>query len=255
MGSWELGLLCSCLMVTIWFSHLCRGAGADALCSPVPLPGSGAGLAPLCSNCSLSLSECRAVDCCGWQLGLQPAPFIHVHPLCPVECGGKNFHFVHSSADVDSVVSGTVRSAFEYGGQKCSACSRLYVPQSLWPQIKGRLLEEHSRIKVGDVSGTSAAPSRWLMGLAAALSGSLRQGAFLGALCMWGGLWGRDSLCLWPAGSHRSFPCSQPAEDFGTFFSAVIDAKVGRGGVQYILAEGCCAQMWDREGQASQCGF
>lgn len=85
--------------------------------------------------------------------------------LCSVECGGKNFHFVHSSADVDSVVSGTLRSAFEYGGQKCSACSRLYVPQSLWPQIKGRLLEEHSRIKVGNVSGTSAAPSRWLMGL------------------------------------------------------------------------------------------
>lgn len=163
--------------------------------------------------CSLSLSECRAVDCCGWRLGLQPAPSIHVHPPppppppCPVECGGKNFHFVHSSADVDSVVSGTVRSAFEYGGQKCSACSRLYVPQSLWPQIKGRLLEEHSRIKVGNVSGPSAAPSRWLMGLAAALSGSLRQGAFLGALCMWGGLWGRDSLCLWPAGSHGSFPC------------------------------------------------
>lgn len=75
------------------------------------------------------------------------------HTPCSAECGGKNFHFVHSSADVDSVVSGTLRSAFEYGGQKCSACSRLYVPQSLWPQIKGRLLEEHSRIKVGDVSG------------------------------------------------------------------------------------------------------
>lgn len=88
------------------------------------------------------------------------------HTPCSAECGGKNFHFVHSSADVDSVVSGTLRSAFEYGGQKCSACSRLYVPQSLWPQIKGRLLEEHSRIKVGN-----------------------------------------------------------PAEDFGTFFSAVIDAK------------------------------
>lgn len=60
---------------------------------------------------------------------------------------------MHCSADVGSVVSGTLRSAFEYGGQKCSACSRLYVPHSLWPQIKGRLLEEHSRIKVGDVSG------------------------------------------------------------------------------------------------------
>lgn len=73
-------------------------------------------------------------------------------PPTPIECGGKNFHFVHRSADVDSVVSGTLRSAFEYGGQKCSACSRLYVPHSLWPQIKAQLLEEHSRIKVGDVS-------------------------------------------------------------------------------------------------------
>lgn len=51
------------------------------------------------------------------------------------ECGGKNFHFVHPAADVTSVVNGTIRSAFEYGGQKCSACSRMYVPESLWPQV------------------------------------------------------------------------------------------------------------------------
>lgn len=71
----------------------------------------------------------------------------------PPECGGKNFHFVHSSADVPSVVSGTLRSAFEFGGQKCSACSRLYAPDSLWPRIKAELLEQHQKIKVGDVSG------------------------------------------------------------------------------------------------------
>lgn len=51
------------------------------------------------------------------------------------ECGGKNYHFVHPSADVTSVVTGTIRSSFEYCGQKCSACSRLYVPQSLWPKV------------------------------------------------------------------------------------------------------------------------
>ncbi|EDL13312.1 aldehyde dehydrogenase 4 family, member A1, isoform CRA_b [Mus musculus] len=101
-----------------------------------------------------------------WRQVAQNLDRFRTFPRLAGECGGKNFHFVHSSADVDSVVSGTLRSAFEYGGQKCSACSRLYVPKSLWPQIKGRLLEEHSRIKVGD-----------------------------------------------------------PAEDFGTFFSAVIDAK------------------------------
>ncbi|XP_053307885.1 delta-1-pyrroline-5-carboxylate dehydrogenase, mitochondrial [Spea bombifrons] len=71
-------------------------------------------------------------------------------PRLSGECGGKNFHFVHKSADVESAVNGVIRSAFEYGGQKCSACSRLYVPDSLWPRIKARLLEEHRKIKVGD---------------------------------------------------------------------------------------------------------
>ncbi|XP_066190521.1 delta-1-pyrroline-5-carboxylate dehydrogenase, mitochondrial isoform X1 [Sylvia atricapilla] len=71
-------------------------------------------------------------------------------PRLAGECGGKNFHVVHSSADVGSAVNGTLRSAFEFGGQKCSACSRLYAPASLWPHIKEKLLEEHGKIKVGD---------------------------------------------------------------------------------------------------------
>ncbi|KAJ7306600.1 hypothetical protein JRQ81_009987 [Phrynocephalus forsythii] len=71
-------------------------------------------------------------------------------PRLAGECGGKNFHWVHASADVPSVVSGTLRSAFEYGGQKCSACSRLYAPDGLWPRIKAELLEQHQKIKVGD---------------------------------------------------------------------------------------------------------
>ncbi|XP_050058545.1 delta-1-pyrroline-5-carboxylate dehydrogenase, mitochondrial isoform X1 [Aphis gossypii] len=68
------------------------------------------------------------------------------------ECGGKNYHFVHPSADVTSVVTGTIRSSFEYCGQKCSACSRLYVPQSLWPKIKEGLLELRNKLKIGDVN-------------------------------------------------------------------------------------------------------
>lgn len=56
------------------------------------------------------------------------------------ECGGKNFHLVHESANLDTVVSQTIRSAFEYSGQKCSACSRLYVPANLWPQIRDQMV-------------------------------------------------------------------------------------------------------------------
>lgn len=68
------------------------------------------------------------------------------------ECGGKNFHFIHPSADVESVVAGTIRSAFEYQGQKCSACSRIFIPESLWPTIKEKLTAIKKQIKVGDVS-------------------------------------------------------------------------------------------------------
>ncbi|XP_015042925.1 delta-1-pyrroline-5-carboxylate dehydrogenase, mitochondrial [Drosophila pseudoobscura] len=72
------------------------------------------------------------------------------------ECGGKNFHFVHKSADVQSVVTSTIRSAFEYCGQKCSACSRMYVPESLWPEIKAGLQCEAEKLKIGDVQDISS---------------------------------------------------------------------------------------------------
>lgn len=65
------------------------------------------------------------------------------------ETGGKDFIFVHSSAEVGAVVANTVRGAFEYQGQKCSAASRLYVPSSLWPPIREGLLEAVRGIRVG----------------------------------------------------------------------------------------------------------
>ncbi|XP_017305496.1 delta-1-pyrroline-5-carboxylate dehydrogenase, mitochondrial [Ictalurus punctatus] len=85
-----------------------------------------------------------------WKQVAQNLDIYRNFPRVAGECGGKNFHFVHKSADVGSVVTGTIRSAFEYGGQKCSACSRMYVPDSLWPEIKQELLAVHKQIKVGD---------------------------------------------------------------------------------------------------------
>lgn len=73
------------------------------------------------------------------------------YPKIIGECGGKNYHFVHPSADVETVVSCTIRSAFEYCGQKCSACSRAYFPASLWPKIKEGLIREQQKLTVGDV--------------------------------------------------------------------------------------------------------
>ena len=53
---------------------------------------------------------------------------------------------------MQSVVNGTIRSAFEYSGQKCSACSRMYVPESAWDEVKKGLVEEQKKIKLGDVN-------------------------------------------------------------------------------------------------------
>ncbi|KAF8883159.1 delta-1-pyrroline-5-carboxylate dehydrogenase [Gymnopilus junonius] len=56
------------------------------------------------------------------------------YPRIVGETGGKNFHVVHKSAEVKNAVLQSVRGAFEYQGQKCSALSRLYVSKSVWEQ-------------------------------------------------------------------------------------------------------------------------
>ena len=72
------------------------------------------------------------------------------YPRIVGETGGKDFVFVHSSADVNEVVTALIRGSFEYAGQKCSAASRAYIPNSLWPSIKELLLQELSKVKTGD---------------------------------------------------------------------------------------------------------
>jgi 1-pyrroline-5-carboxylate dehydrogenase len=67
------------------------------------------------------------------------------------ETGGKDFVFAHASADVEALVTALVRGAFEYQGQKCSAASRAYVPESLWPAVKERLVAEVSELRMGEV--------------------------------------------------------------------------------------------------------
>ena len=71
------------------------------------------------------------------------------YPRVVGETGGKNFHIVHRSADIDNAAVQTVRGAFEFQGQKCSATSRVYVAASVWPQFREKLVAEAKALTVG----------------------------------------------------------------------------------------------------------
>mgnify|MGYP006277053415 FL=1 len=73
------------------------------------------------------------------------------YPRIVGETGGKDFVFAHKSSDVDELVTALVRGAFEYQGQKCSAASRTYIPESLWDEVEEQLVETTSNLKMGDV--------------------------------------------------------------------------------------------------------
>lgn len=74
------------------------------------------------------------------------------YPRLVGETGGKDFIFAHPSADVEALCVAMVRGAFEFQGQKCSAASRAYIPQSIWPELKERLVKMTQELKVGDVT-------------------------------------------------------------------------------------------------------
>jgi 1-pyrroline-5-carboxylate dehydrogenase len=71
------------------------------------------------------------------------------YPRIVGETGGKDFIFVHNSADIDVTTTAIVRGAFEYQGQKCSAASRAYIPASLWNDLKTKLISTVKKIKMG----------------------------------------------------------------------------------------------------------
>lgn len=73
------------------------------------------------------------------------------YPRIVGETGGKNFIVAHKSADPKAVATAIIRGAFEYQGQKCSAASRAYIPDNLWPEIKQKLLDDIKSIKMGGV--------------------------------------------------------------------------------------------------------
>ena len=82
-----------------------------------------------------------------WKTVSQNLSKYKTYPRLVGETGGKDFIFVHKSANVKEVATAIVRGAFEYQGQKCSAASRVYVPQSLWDELGHVLIDAVEEIR------------------------------------------------------------------------------------------------------------
>jgi 1-pyrroline-5-carboxylate dehydrogenase len=74
------------------------------------------------------------------------------YPRIVGETGGKDFIVAHASADPAALAVAIARGGFEYQGQKCSAASRIYVPQSLWPEVRDRVVAIMRDMRMGDVT-------------------------------------------------------------------------------------------------------
>jgi 1-pyrroline-5-carboxylate dehydrogenase len=72
------------------------------------------------------------------------------YPRIVGETGGKDFVLAHKTANIDQLVAALVRGAFEFQGQKCSAASRAYIPDNLWPELKEKLVKQVNDIKMGE---------------------------------------------------------------------------------------------------------
>jgi 1-pyrroline-5-carboxylate dehydrogenase len=90
-----------------------------------------------------------------WQMIGKNIKKYRSYPRIVGETGGKDYVMVHPSADVDTVVTALARGAFEYQGQKCSAASRAYIPQSMWTEVKEKLTTMMASFKMGVVEDFS----------------------------------------------------------------------------------------------------
>ena len=77
------------------------------------------------------------------------------YPRIVGETGGKDFIVAHPNCDEEALIVALLRGAFEFQGQKCSAASRAYIPQSVWGRIEATYVEEVGKITIGDVADFS----------------------------------------------------------------------------------------------------
>ena len=85
-----------------------------------------------------------------WKQVAENLETYRTYPRLVGETGGKDFVLAHESANPDQVATALVRGAFEYQGQKCSAASRAYVPDTLWPAVREKMEAQLDEIAMGD---------------------------------------------------------------------------------------------------------
>jgi len=118
------------------------------------LPGSGAEI----TEVALSNPDFAGVHFTGstavfqglWQRIAKALPNLKGYPRIVGETGGKDFVVAHPDCDRKGLLVALLRGAFEYQGQKCSAASRAYIPESVWKAISDDLVNEVDKIKIGD---------------------------------------------------------------------------------------------------------
>ncbi len=155
LGNTVLWKPASSAVYSAWFlTRLLEAAGLPpGVVNFVPGPGRAVGDAALASPDLAGLHFTGSTDTFHgmWRTIAQNLGRYRGYPRIVGETGGKDFVFAHPSADVDALATALVRGAFEYQGQKCSAASRAYVPESLWPRLKDRVVGMVSEIRMGDV--------------------------------------------------------------------------------------------------------
>ena len=90
-----------------------------------------------------------------WEKIAKNVPKYKSYPRIVGETGGKDYVFADATANAKQVATALIRGSFEYQGQKCSAASRAYIPESLWPEVKRFMEADLNKIKVGGVEDFS----------------------------------------------------------------------------------------------------
>ena len=156
MGNTVVWKPASSAMLSAWYTlRLLQEAGL-----PPGVINFVAGDAPMISEVALSHRDLAGVHFTGstsvfnsmWKTIGAGMSRYRSYPRIVGETGGKDFIVAHPSADAQALAVAIVRGGFEYQGQKCSAASRVYVPRSLWSEVRDRAAAMMREIKMGDVA-------------------------------------------------------------------------------------------------------